>query len=106
MRSRGPGWERHLGPSLPELKGSPKQVAWARELRQRMLKEAEDFVSGMTASDADRARLIADFKEALNRLRTRQSALYWIERRKGPIEDVLFNEAYLLPKPRSDLRGR
>jgi len=65
-----------------------------------MLSEAEDYVSGMTAPDADRAKLIEDFREAVVRLRTRRSAMYWIDRRNVPIEDVLFIEAYMLPKQR------
>ena len=86
---------------LPRLRGSAREVARAVAIRERMLKEAEDYVADMTAVDDSRKALIADFREAIGRLRERGSAQYWTDNRNTPIEDVLFREAYLLPRPRS-----
>jgi len=68
-------WREARRPALPELQGTPRQVAWAVDIRDAFLRDAEDQVrAGRAYAEIalERARLLAARVT---------SAKWWIEHR-------------------------
>lgn len=54
---------------LPDLEGSEKQIAWAVDIRQRMLAEFEEYTAGLIRSSESRGK-ITEEQAALARKNT------------------------------------
>jgi len=67
---------------LPELTGSEKQVAWARKIRVKVLKQVDDF--------AAQHKVKADkWAAARNALASKTSGSWWIDRQAAGVPDVM-----------------
>lgn len=86
---------------LPELTGSEKQVAWAETIRRQKLDTLESVLrEPFDRMDADPVRLDA----ALNAIRIRPEARWWIDNRDTRIQELLRREyvATETPLPEED----
>lgn len=71
------------------LKGSEKQVAWAKKIRDQVLPgiellraEIHKYVNGMESIGAEgRSLLIAFYDDGLSKIQANESAVFWIENR-------------------------
>jgi hypothetical protein len=69
--------------ALPELKGTPKQIAWAETLRQAMLTQVAELEAKIPAGDPKRP----DWDRLVRKLRIQSHASWWIDRRgRTPLE--------------------
>ena len=71
---------------LPELTGTPKQVAWAESIRAELLKTAEAYAATCQAApgngdEALRVRLLGYVRDGLAELRSHAEAAWWIDQR-------------------------
>ena len=81
---------------LPELVGTPKQIAWAMTLRHRALADAESYLDYLRESGRVKGRagkdgelFEAQKERALEPLRARTEAAWWIDRRNEPGASLL-----------------
>lgn len=91
---------------LPQLTGSDKQIAWADEIRSKLLEqanvmaqkvdemfariEAKDFPADRTAEDI--AKAVAELtanRTALTKLRSIEKAAWWIDHRSDHINSIV-----------------
>ena len=84
-RKAAADWAAEQG--LPELVGSPKQVAWAEAIRRDILAD-EDHVRGQlhkAPNEQERDRVVA----ILERIREEASASWWIDHRDRGLVEVI-----------------
>lgn len=79
---------------LPELTGSPKQIAWASDLRATALTQLDDFRAGMAAHVATHPEAAAE--QAANNAALDQAiaahtdARWWIDLRHSGAEGIAY----------------
>ena len=72
---------------LPELTGSPKQVAWAETLRAARIKELGKEDINDLAEDIEKSP--AEVEQAIAKIRRTAAAAWWIENRNVSIDDLV-----------------
>ena len=87
--------EERFGISLPTLKGTPKQVAWAEDIRRdKLVKAAEQMAKFISSAPADTpAETLEEtnrlLQTAFHRLAEQTSAKWWIENRHRAPRDMM-----------------
>ena len=76
---------------LPELAGTPKQVAWAMTIRHKALTDAEEYLDYLRESGQLKGRVGKDVElfeaqkeRVLEPLKARTEAAWWINQRDEP----------------------
>jgi hypothetical protein len=101
--------EAAVAQGLPELAGTPKQIAWARTIRHeilaRVVREREELAAAgrrENASEERCAQVLGEFDGWAAKLRGQRKAWWWIDRRNAPVGD-LFAEMMGVPRLEAEL---
>jgi hypothetical protein len=101
--------EAAVAQGLPELAGTPKQLARAQTIRHEILarvaRDREELAAAgrrENASEERCARMLAEFDGWAAKLRGQRKAWWWIDRRDAPL-DHLFAEMMGVPRLEAEL---
>jgi hypothetical protein len=88
--------EAAVAQGLPELAGTPKQIAWAQTIRHEILArvacEREELAAAgrrENASEERYAQMLKEFDGWAAKLRGQRKAWWWIDRRDAPVGHLL-----------------
>ena len=97
---------------LPELAGTPKQIAWAQTIRHEILArvacEREDLAAAgrrENAAGERYAQMLKEFDAWAAKLRGQRKAWWWIDRRDAPVGHLLA-EMMGVPRLEAELAER
>lgn len=68
-----------------QLKGSPKQIIWAEDIREKLAKELLKYVEDFDSDEVE------NIKE---KFATVENAKWWIDRRNSDLDEVLLHNIY------------
>jgi hypothetical protein len=101
--------EAAVAQGLPELAGTPKQIAWAQTIRHEILArvacEREELAAAgrrANASEERYAQMLKEFDGWAAKLRGQRKAWWWIDRRDAPVGHLLA-EMMGLPRLEAEL---
>ena len=104
--------EAAVAQGLPELAGTPKQIAWAQTIRHEILTrvacEREDLAAAgrrENAAGERYAQMLKEFDAWAAKLRGQRKAWWWIDRRDAPVGHLLA-EMMGLPRLEAELAER
>ncbi|MEW6016474.1 MAG: hypothetical protein AB1760_00205 [Pseudomonadota bacterium] len=83
---------------LPDLVGSPKQVAWALRIRQQILRDADDLRADIMRQVPNADKRITRFDSLLATIRAQSSAAWWIDHRDNTAYELLNQQAKVTPR--------
>jgi hypothetical protein len=104
--------EAAVAQGLPELVGTPKQIAWAQTIRHEILArvtcEREDLAAAgrrENAAEERYAQMLKEFDACAAKLRGQRKAWWWIDRRDAPVGHLLA-EMMGVPRLEAELAER
>jgi hypothetical protein len=104
--------EAAVAQGLPELVGTPKQIAWAQTIRYEVLArvacEREELAAGgrrENATEERYAQMLKEFDACAAKLRGQRKAWWWIDRRDAPVGHLLA-EMMGVPRLEAELAER